>query len=162
MKYVVDTNVAVTANGKCDHASVSCQLACVEFLQGLVSRAKDKIVLDDRGLILDEYKRRFSYRGQPGVGDAFFKFIHDHMYSGHKVECVAVTPIEDDTRGFEQLPVNNFDASDRKFLAAAVSAHARVANAVDTDWHCKRELVASLQVEVCQICPEHGFGAANC
>ena len=162
MRFVVDTNVAVTANGKCDHAGLACQIACIEFLQSLVSGSKNKIILDIRGLIFNEYKQRFSYRGQPGVGDFFFKHIHDHMYSDHNVECVTVTPNSDDMRGFDELPVNDLDGSDRKFLAAAISAGARVANAVDTDWYCKRELVVSMNIEVHQLCPEHGCDATKC
>ena len=44
-----------------------------------------------------------------------------------------MTPTEDDRRGFEELPENTFDPSDRKFLAVAIVANAVVLNATDTD-----------------------------
>lgn len=162
MKYVVDTNVAVAANGKCDHANMACQLACIDFLQSVTTTISHKIVVDNLGLIFEEYKKRFSFKGQPGVGDSFFKFLYDHMYSGRKVELAQVTPIDDMARGFKELPINDFDASDRKFLATAVSAGAQIANAVDTDWNCKHELVASVGVRVRQLCPDHGCDPTKC
>ena len=68
-----------------------------------------------------------------------------------------VTPIDDDRRGYEELPENKFDRSDRKFLAVAVVANAVVLNAVDSDWHEQADLMDELEVEVEQLCPQHAF-----
>jgi len=155
MNVVVDTNVAVAANGRDTHASLACQYECVEFLLGLVSlRKRTCIVLDTHGLIFDEYRGRLSYKGEPGVGDMFFKHLHDHMYRGKKIQLVSITPIVDEDRGFNELPPNSLDKSDRKFLAAAVTAGAKIVNAVDTDWHEQKTFVAGLGVNVQQLCPD--------
>lgn len=157
MKTVIDTNVPIAANGRDTHAGEDCQIRCIEFLQCLASRrSKDVIALDEGGLLLDEYKRYLNYRGQPGVGDIFFKFLHDHMYVNNRVELVQVTRSKDEDRGFDELPANDLDPSDRKILAIAVVADAEVVNALDTDWHEQAELLAQLGVTVQQLCPEHG------
>jgi len=157
MKVVVETNVSIAANGRDTHASLACQFTCVEFLEKLVSsQSRDQVLLDEQGLIFDEYKRHLNYKGQPGVGDMFFKYLHDHMYLDGKVRLVAITPLADEARGFAELPANPVDKSDRKFLVTALVGKGRVFNALDTDWHEQAAFIAALGVKVKQICPEHG------
>ena len=149
--FVVDTNVAIAANGRGTHADPQCRLTCVQRLVSLVAR--EVIAIDDRGLILDEYKKRLNFSGRPGVGDAFFKHVFNNQYQCEYVRRVAVTPAEDDRRGFEVLPENTFDREDRKFLAVAVVAGAVVLNATDSDWGEQEALMDELGVEVGQLCP---------
>lgn len=157
MSVVVDTNVAIVANGLETHASFACQYACADFLEGLVSPNKrNHIILDEQGLIFSEYSDYLNYKGQPGVGDIFFKYLHDHMYLGKKVRLVPITPIADGQRSFSELPKNSVDMDDRKFLATAVVSGAVIVNAVDTDWHEQATFIADLGVNVMQLCPEHG------
>lgn len=157
MNVVVDTNVAIAANGKNTHASLICQLRCVELLQELSAAGKHhQICLDEGEQILDEYRTYLNHSGEPGVGDSFYRFLHDHMYSRGRVIRVSITRIEDETRGFAELPPNNLDMSDRKFLAVAVIAKASIVNALDTDWHQQADFVRRFGVEVNQVCPEHG------
>jgi hypothetical protein len=157
MNVVVDTNVAIAANGRDTHASLPCQYECIVFLEELVSLGKrTHIALDERGLIFDEYSGHLKYRGAPGVGDIFFKYLHDHMYLGKNIRLVSITPISDEDRGFNELPANSVDKSDRKFLATAIVAGAKIANAVDTDWHEQIAFVTGLGITVQQLCPEHG------
>lgn len=155
MNVVVDTNVAIAANGRCTHASLACQYKCIEFIQGLVSPEKrTRIILDEPGLIFTEYSSHLNYKGQPGMGDMFFKYLHDHMYLGKKIQLVPITPIADEARGFNELPPNLVDKSDQKFLAAAVKAGAKIVNAVDTDWHEQKTFITGLGVNVQQLCPD--------
>ena len=151
--FVVDTNVAIVANGRDTHADERCRLTCVETLERLTTN--EKIAMDDKGAILEEYARHLSYSGMPGVGDKFFKHIVDTQYKGTRVHTVTVTPCEDVRRGFEELPENTFDPSDRRFLAVAVVANAVVLNATDSDWGEHETLMDSLGVEVTQLCPRY-------
>ena len=150
--FVVDTNVAIAANGRETHADLHCRLACVETLKGLVER--EIVAIDDGNLILDEYRNHLNFAGSPGVGDLFFKHVFDHQYQGGRVRRVLVTPAGDE-RGFEELPENRFDPSDRKFLAVAVAARAVVLNAMDSDWGEQQALMDELGVEVKELCPQH-------
>ena len=150
--FVVDTNVAIVANGRGTHADISCRLRCIAELQSLVKQGI--VVIDDRGLIVDEYKSRLNFSGAPSVGDMFFKHVFN-LHQDEKVRRVAVTPSIDDRKGFEELPENTFDRSDRKFLAVAVAADAVVLNAMDSDWSNHQALMDELEVEVEELCPQH-------
>ena len=66
-----------------------------------------------------------------------------------------MTRSDDNRRGFEELPDNDFDPSDRKFLAVAVVANAAVLNAVDSDWSEHEALMEDLGVNVEELCPQH-------
>lgn len=117
-------------------------------------------MLDDKNLIFDEYRSRLSFSGAPGVGDAFFKHVHDHMYGGKRVRQVAIIPCNDPNRSFEELPENEFDPSDRKFLAVAVAGKAEILNATDSDWSEQEPLTRDLEVRVRQLCPQHASKTA--
>ncbi len=151
---VIDTNVTIVANGNSQHASIDCELACIEFLENYQSL---HIALDHGGLIMDEYSHHLSYAGQPNIGDAFFKYLHDNQYNPDgNIYLHRITANNNENQGFDELPVDvNFDPSDRKFLAVAVVANADVINATDADWDENSELLEQLNVDVVQLCPEH-------
>ena len=155
--FVVDTNVAIVANRRGTHADERCQLACVEHLEAVV--AQDVVAIDDGRAILAEYGKYLRPSGMPGTGDMFYKHVLNLLYRTDRVRMVAVTPSEDPERGFEELPENTFDPSDRKFLAAAVVAKAVVLNATDSDWGEHEALMDRLGVEVNQLCPQHASKA---
>ena len=158
---VVDTNVPVVANGRdTDQADPACQIACIEAIVEI--QESRRVVLDDQGVpsadvgyrtILDEYKDNLNFRGEPGVGDSFFKHVYNHQYTEDHVRRVPITGIDDDKRGFKELPRNSLDSSDRKFLAVAAVAKAPIINAVDRDWDEQQALLDRLSIEVKQLCP---------
>ncbi len=157
--FVVDTNVAIAANGRETHADLQCQRSCVERLAAVVK--EETIAIDDAGLIFDEYARHLRRSGQPGVGDLFLKHVFDHQYQTARVRRVTLRRSTDTRRGFEELPENTFDPSDRKFLAVAVVARAVVLNATDSDWDEQTALLHRLRVQVRQLCPQHASKAAR-
>jgi len=75
--FVVDTNVAMVANGRGTDVDARCQLTCVERLKSVASGAS--VVIDDGGLILREYRGRLNFSGMPGVGDAFLKHVFNYQ-----------------------------------------------------------------------------------
>ena len=152
--FVVDSNVPIVANGGSrTHANVHCQLICVNKLLSLVSHGT--VAIDNFGLILKEYSDNLSRAGRPGVGDAFFKYLWDNQHSCRRIERVEITQSDDEHVGFKELPENDLDPSDRKFLAVAVEAGATIVNATDSDWKEQAPLMENLGVDVCQLCPEY-------
>ncbi len=151
MSNVIDTNVLIVANGKSEHSSIECELKCIEFINFSMS---ERVALDESQLIMDEYQKHCCYSGAPGVGDIFFKYLYDHQYSSKLIRLVNIVKIDDEARSFEQLPVNELDPSDRKFLATAVEANANIVNATDSDWQEQEELMNLLKVTVSQICSD--------
>jgi predicted nucleic acid-binding protein len=153
--FVVDTNVAIVANGSSGHVDEQCESACIEALSAVLDRGV--VVVDASGHIFNEYLDQLNL-GSRGMGGVFLKHVHDHQYSGERVRRVPITPAGDDC-GFEELPPNRFDRSDRKFLATAVSGGAEVLNATDSDWAEQRDLTDALGVTVRQLCPQYAVKA---
>jgi predicted nucleic acid-binding protein len=153
-KFVIDTNVAISANGRETHVSLKCQLACIEWLENCRNIF---ITLDENGLIMNEYEKHLNYSGQPGVGDMFFKYLHDNQYVEEKIFRVKITSQNKENTEFAELPPNKVDPSDRKFLATAVKAKATIVNATDSDWAEQKTLLETLQIEIKQLCPEYSY-----
>jgi hypothetical protein len=153
---VVDTNVAVVANGKTPQAGPDCVLTCITGLNNIV--AEGQIFLDHGGLILEEYRRHLSPSGQPGPGDAFFKWLWNNQGNPRRCRWVVITPVAGS--GFAEFPEDpelaGFDASDRKFVAVVLASdqHPPINNASDTDWWHYREVLKRHGVEVLFLCPE--------
>ena len=151
--FVVDTNVAIAANKRNTHADLECQSACIKMLEDI--HHQWIVVVDDKHLIFGQYRQQLSFAGGPGVGDMFFKHVFNHMHSGCHVRRVSITPCSDDRLGFKELPENDLDKSDRKFLAVALVAQATILNATDGDWSEQEALTNNLGVTVQQLCPQH-------
>lgn len=137
MHYIIDTNVAIVANGKSD-AGPACVIGAIERLEKLI--AGEILVLDDADHILQEYRRHLSPSGQPGTGDQFYRWLYEQAaYNPQHCEKVTLELAEDGS--FAAFPTDldlaAFDPSDRKFVAAALTHHANppIVNATDTDWH---------------------------
>jgi hypothetical protein len=149
---VVDTNVAIVANGRPDPAdlrqpSISCRTASVTFLLDLVRNGT--VLLDEDGAIQAEYRRHLNPSGAPGVGDLFYQEV---LHSSPKlVERVGLPKRPDGE--YEDLPQSlidaGFDPSDRKFAALARKEGVQVHNATDTDWleHSNTLETAGIQVD---------------
>ena len=152
----MDTNVALVANGKAEQASPSCALVCIVRLREM--QDENRILLDDKNLVLEEYRKRLSFSGQPGPGDAFFKWLWDNQENpGH---CRKVTVHFHADREFLEFPddpaLDSFDREDRKFVAIALASgtEPEILNASDTDWWDHRYELQVQGIEVVFLCPE--------
>lgn len=152
---VVDTNVGVVANGDQPQASFECVADCVRRLTS-VTEGRVQLVVDDSFEIVAEYQKHLSRSGEPGVGDVFMKWVHDHQYTIGR--CIRVCISEHPERGYHEFPddmaLSGFDPSDRKFAAAAVVSPtpAPVWNAVDSDWWDFERALRRNGIEVEHVC----------
>lgn len=157
---VVDTNVPATANlalypESIEPDKLACVLACVEAIEGVVNHGC--LVIDAGDEIFDEYRANLSMAGQPGVGDRFLKWVHDHRWgfpAGDRVEITA------DGSSYKEFPVHpglaNFDLSDRKFVAVA-NAHPDkppILEATDSKWWGWKEALANAGITVNFLCED--------
>ncbi len=155
MGVVIDTNVLVVANWGHEDASPSCVEQCIRKLE---QSCRARVFIDDEYHILDEYRRHCSLSGQPGVGDAFFKWLWDNQGNEKRCRMVGITPHEE--RGFEVFPddpqLTGFDRSDRKFVAVAIASGDKppILNATDTDWWNYRLALERNGVTIVFLCPE--------
>jgi hypothetical protein len=158
-RVVIDTNVLCVANGQSPQASAVCKLRVAERLAEV--RKHDQVCLDQSGLIFDEYLRqRLSLSGQPGVGDAFFRWLFQNQANPRHCRKVTVTSRNADGTEFDEFPddprLAKFDPSDRKFVAVVRAAGKRppsVLNAVDSDWWHFRDVLQEWEVRVEFLCP---------
>ena len=153
---VLDTNVAVVANGKTGQADKDCILECIARLRHIQEECL--LLLDDRNRIIDEYRNNLNPSGQPGPGDAFFLWLWQNQANQEYCRNIAVTPHED--HGFEEFPddpdLSAFDQDDRKFVAVALASGTgpKVLNASDTDWWHHRQALQKHGVEIVFLCPD--------
>lgn len=135
--YVVDTNVLIVANGRNTNTTLQCRLNCIDKLTLILSN--DRILIDNLGLIFAEYKNYMCFSGQPGVGDQFFKWLHENQAVTDRCLKINITPLNGNN-DFEEFPnsedLNEFDRNDRKFVAVAIASQKSppILNAVDSDW----------------------------
>jgi hypothetical protein len=157
MPVVIDTNVLIAANGRdCEQATPACQLACIQSLRN--TQTQDFLVIDDGFHILKQYQKEVSPTGQPGVGDAFLKWVLTNQGNPQRCQQVHITPTADDN--FKEFPdspgLRSFDKDERKFVAVALTHPDRppVLNAVDSDWLHFQTALTDAGVTVQQLCPE--------
>lgn len=120
-----------------------------------------RVAIDEDGQIFAEYRRRLSPSGQPGVGDGFFQWL---LVNQGEVEKCAWTPIhaikgsDDDFEEFPRDPrLENFDRSDRKFVAVSVAhpEHPPILVATDSDWWAPKEALKDHGITVIFLCPDY-------
>ena len=153
---VMDTNVAVVANGKTGQADKDCILQCIARLRHIQEECL--LLLDDKNRIIDEYRNNLNPSGQPGPGDAFFLWLWRNQANQEYCRKIVVTSHED--RGFEEFPdepnLRDFDQDDRKFVAVTLASGTgpKVLNASDTDWWHHRQALQQHGVEIVFLCPD--------
>ena len=160
MAVIVDTNVAVVANGQEEspQASPNCVDTCINRLEGIV-RGEEKLVLDNGWIILGEYLRNLRSSGEPGAGDSFLRWIL--MNKDDRCDLVAITPVNDSENEFEEFPddpaLERFDPDDRKFIAVACAHPERppILQAVDSQWWDFRDVLRRISVTVEFICEDN-------
>lgn len=155
MIVVVDTNVAVVANER-DGEFPDCVAACVVRLTEIL--AAGKIALDQDWLIIKEYMRNLRSSGQPGVGDAFLKWVLTNHANPARCCKVAITSSGRGPNDFQEFPsdhrLSTFDRADCKFVAVAL-AHAEcppILQALDSEWWEHKDALKDNGVRVTFLC----------
>jgi hypothetical protein len=155
MSLVIDTNVAVVASRRSEGVSEQCVGSCID---ALLACREGVVLVDDRYLIFDEYRRQLSHSGQPGMGDAFFKWLWSNQANSAHCRKIAVTPTGHATRLFEEFPDDpallGFDRDDQKFVAVALGSGESpwILNAVDTDWANYAQPLWAHGIRVRELC----------
>ena len=157
MAVIVDTNVAVVANGQSPQASPNCVDTCINRVERII-RGEEKLVLDNRWIILREYIRNLRSSGEPGAGDRFLLWLLRNKDT--QCDLVPITPIDGSENAFEEFPddpaLDGFDPADRKFIAVACAHSERppILQAVDSKWLSFHDAFRQNGVTVEFICEE--------
>lgn len=154
---IVDTNVAVVANGGAA-AGPDCVRRCTAALRALTESGR--IAVDDGWRIIKEYRSNLSESGQPGPGDMFLKWLLTNLRNSKRCSLVRITPTGGDGENYSEFPADptlkTFDPSDRKFVAVAMALDGRamILEAVDSQWWGFREALCNAGVDVQFLCEE--------
>jgi hypothetical protein len=153
---VVDTNVVLVANRQHSDVSRACVAECAKRLQAIMHGGK--LVLDDGWQIIGEYQNKTKHRTDKESGDVFIKWA---LQNRAKASCVdRVSLQEHAVRGFESFPddadLENFDPSDRKFVAVACAHPSKPAilQATDSKWLNWEEPLKRCGITAEFICPD--------
>ena len=164
---IIDTNVLVVANGKAaaPQTTEKCVILCRARLAEIL-RGSEKILLDDKKRIIQEYKNNLNQKGR-GYGDQFWQELVRIMWRQNgeqeKVIKVPITPLAGNGTNFEEFPnddvsLKNFHKKDRKFVAVAIAyqrdhgQEAPILQAEDSGWAEFRDALAAHGVQVDSIC----------
>lgn len=162
MKCVLDTNVPKTANLATQpdfdsDVSDACVCTCIEAVEHITNK-RGLLILDTGDEIYNEYRKQLSMKGQPGMGDAFMKWVNDNRYNPEYCSQVTITTNGD---SYDEFPthdgLNNFDRSDRKFVAVANSHEEKppILQATDSKWWGWKDALAEVGIAVQFLCPEY-------
>ena len=116
------------------------------------------MVLDEGGLILDEYKGNLHHSGQPGTGDAFLAWIL--RTGGAMCDKIPITSIGGSNTEFDEFPddsaLKGFHEKDRKFIAVACAHSDKppILQAVDSKWLHFHAAFQQHGVSVEELCPQ--------
>jgi hypothetical protein len=150
---VIDVNVLIVANAReTEQATPSCVLNCVSELEA----AREKIVvLDSAGLIFGQYQNYNSFKGQPGAGDYFFRWLWQNLGDAAHCEMVALTGLDN---SFIEVPaeLRGFDPSDHVYIGVANASvnNPTILNATDTDWYDWRIQLEQHDFKIEFLCPD--------
>lgn len=159
-KRIVDTNVPATANLAIDPESIeddklACVLACVQAIVDVVNNGG--LVLDAGDEIFDEYRANLRMAGQPGVGDRFMRWVHDHRWGFPEEDRVEITKSGDSYEEFPDHPgLADFDLSDRMFVAVANAHPAKppILEATDSKWWGWKDALTEAGITVNFLCED--------
>lgn len=157
--YIIDTNVLIVANEKHEKATSKNIEDCQNFLINV--RNKAIISVDSKSLIFNEYfaKANANRSGQPGIGDAFAKWLWENQYNPQVCEIVEIQLINSENQIFSEFDVpkslEKFDKSDRKFIAVffASKYQPTICNASDSDWFIFQSELESIGLKIKFLCP---------
>ncbi len=131
---IVDTNVAVVANGQNDDVVGSCRDACTRFIAEIPHGRV--VLIDSADEIRAEYARAVGMGRPYQLGAQFLLYVLRYQHDSRHVRRIDLPKRPDG--GFADFPdtpdLATFDPSDRKFAALARQTGVAVANATDSDW----------------------------
>lgn len=152
---VVDTNVWIMAHKSKDlHTTpieVDCAIKCVSWLTGYFDDPEHKLVADLQWKILDEYwthlKQEQSLASQ----------ILANLQQSGRIHWANILFDRDGQAVLpSELGLDEFDPSDKKFIAAALACdpHPPIYNAVDSDWQKHAAAIKAAGITVVELCPQ--------
>ena len=129
---VIDTNVPLVVKFPDGHPE-ELVAACEELLEDIIEHERI-VVTDEHDEIIEEYFRQLDFSGRGTLGDAFAKWVFDRRWTWDAAARPNIEPRGENVYGVLEGDHDDFDPSDRKFVAVAKVSGAPVRQATDTKW----------------------------
>ena len=142
-RYIIDTNVLITANRALGYQATDEAPNYPNMIKNSIDhllRIKENgcyVVLDFDDEIFGEYRKYMNLSGQNAVGDAFFEWLNDTRWSYPSSERIKLHKIENGYKEFPQdMELVSVDPSDKKFFAVSNAHHCKppILEATDSKW----------------------------
>ena len=148
---VVDTNVWVMPEARDTEPSrVECAEVCRQWLSELRTSNRS-LVVDEQWAIMREYRDNIP---KSGFAD---RLLRELQKQAGRIIWVAIQFESDGQTAIlpSALGLQNFDPSDRKFVAVALARdpHSPIYNAADPDWRQHTRLILAAGLTVVELCP---------
>jgi len=149
LRYVIDANVPIVANGRDTHPTIEEQLKSAKFLRDVMTTGV--VLEDEEDLALSEYKAYLDFSGQPGMGDEFIAWFIRERWNGRLVERVE-SPAGTSILSLLPASLSGFDPSDHKWICIYMKGDAdRIVNASDSDWAEAQTALAAEGIQVLEL-----------
>lgn len=151
MRIVIDCNVLIAANARKTHVSSECSAAAGRWLGEVIESHTMLDDLDD--LAFHEYKTHCNFKGQPGVGDRFFRWYILNRAVEDKVDRINIGLTHEDHRAKIPTALHSFDPSDLKWIALYCRGSGdAIIQAGDSDYEEHGAELSSEKINVHNLC----------
>ncbi len=173
---IIDTNIILVANGQNEDANFDAIDRCSRELEAVQKGRHGLLLLDDApdspdaSWILTEYQNKSQPWSGQFPGDLFVRWILENQFNDAVILSIPITPQGDERKtsgepvDYEEFPrdpaLQNFDLSDRKFVAVACGYQilepdksAVIVEASDSDFRIARPALKKAGVQLRFLCP---------
>ncbi|MGE7775520.1 hypothetical protein ACQKLP_12400 [Chitinophaga sp. NPDC101104] len=149
---IIDTNIPLVAGGYSDMPD-SCRESCIQLIDEIIEN-KHIVIIDNIYKIIGEYENKIQYISEVNYARQFLKWVYTNQGNDTRIRSVELTEIAENE--YEEFPdeIEDFDHSDRKFVAVAIANDykAPIYQASDSKWIGWEQSLNEVGVQVVFLC----------
>lgn len=151
---IIDANVPMLAGtnpADMDPDQAGCAQKCVRYIKEFIEDVESRLVLDDEGRILKEYRNAETIREEPNLAKIFYLWAYQNQAADIE-DFVHLDEKQNDE--FDPYPadkeLSEFDPPDRKYIALAYKHEKKppIVEASDSKWWGIRDNLKKFGIDV--------------
>ena len=160
-KYIIDANVALLAGtpvSKIPVDQLKCARECVRFIRDFLTNPEARLVLDDEGRILKEYRNARNVGVAPNLATSFSIWAHQHIAMECQDFIHLVEIAENEYKEYpDDVQLKEFDPPDRKYIALAYKHPEKppIVEASDSKWWGIKDALKNYDIDLLFIDEEY-------
>ncbi len=153
-KYIIDANVSLLPGMSVKNIpdnQTECALKCSQFLENFMKDSQSRLVLDEGGEILKEYRNAYNLNNNQGIAVEFYKWANA-MFFKYIEDVIPLEELQENE--FANYPdcddLKNFDPPDRKYIALSYNHPEKppIIEAGDSKWWRIRDAMRENGMEI--------------